>query len=102
MKNSNMPAGATRKIMPLQDSKKSGPESLSSSLKPKRIFCELDADTFALVNWVRMKHHPADMDSWLRATLTAAALDQAKAQIAGGRELPQGMAELITRVRGKR
>jgi len=68
----------------------------------RRIFCELDADTFALVNWVRMKHQPADMDSWLRATLLAAALEQSLAQIAGGRPLKQDMAELITRVRERK
>lgn len=68
----------------------------------RRIFCELDADTFALVNWVRMKHQPADMDSWLRATLRAAALEQSLAQIAGGRPLKQDMAELITRVRERK
>lgn len=83
-----------------QDIKKTGqPERKATS---RRIFCELDSDTFALVNWVRMKHQPADMDSWLRATVTAAALEQAKAQIAGGRDLPQGVAELLTRVRGFR
>jgi hypothetical protein len=66
----------------------------------KQIYCPVTEAELALFNWVRLKRHPARFHEWMRATLRAAALEQAREQIAAGRPLPQGMAEVLAEVRG--
>lgn len=69
--------------------------------RPRFVRLELTEDEFAVMNWLRFKHRPAKLPFWAMDTLRAAALDQARARISASGDVPQGIAEALTRLREK-